>query len=85
MDAKTDRLREVLATYGADPQHWPAVERGTLLSSMAEAPDLAAEAAEIDLVLGRAAPVAIPPGLACAHQGGERRLDAGGSRIHSLG
>jgi hypothetical protein len=64
MNANSDRLKEVLATYGADPVHWPAGERAKLLASMAEAPALAAEAAEIDLVLGRAAMVNVPAHLA---------------------
>jgi hypothetical protein len=64
MNANSERLKEVLATYGADPAHWPVAERSRLLSSMAEVPSLAAEAAEIDLVLARAASLSVPAHLA---------------------
>jgi hypothetical protein len=64
MNANSERLKEVLATYGADPAHWPVAERTRLLSSMAEVPSLAAEAAEIDLVLARAVSLSVPAHLA---------------------
>jgi hypothetical protein len=64
MKMNTERLKAVLATYGADPAHWPVGERAALLGGMNEVPALAAEAAEIDLVLGRAAMVKVPAHLA---------------------
>ena len=64
MNADVERLKEVLATYGADPAHWPLAERDRLLAGMKAAPALAAEAGEIDLVLARAATVTVPPHLA---------------------
>lgn len=64
MNTNSDRLKEVLATYGADPAHWPAGERAALLANLTGAPAQAAEATEIDLVLGQAAMLTVPAHLA---------------------
>jgi hypothetical protein len=49
------RLEEVVASYGADPAHWPAAERNELEEAARKRPDLLAEGREVDRVLARAA------------------------------
>jgi anti-sigma factor RsiW len=59
-----DRLRTIIAAYGAAPARWPADERAAaeaLLARSAEARALLAEAADIDAALDRA--LLTPPQL----------------------
>lgn len=57
-----DRLKELLDTYGADPDRWPLEERIAMLDLLARsetARDLAAQAASLDALLDRA-PLPMP-------------------------
>lgn len=55
-----ERLKEILAAYGADPSRWPAGERAAALELLARSPELEsdrADAARLDAALDAASAV----------------------------
>lgn len=56
---KDNRLDQLLASYGANPAHWPAAERGGASTGQLQA---ATEAREIDHVLSLATTPEVPDG-----------------------
>ena len=58
------RLEQVLESYGADPERWPADDRSGLESLLAESPDARAlrdAAARLDSILDTAGEIPTPP------------------------
>lgn len=57
-----DRLNDVLASYGADPERWPAGERQALLPILQDASAEVTEAKSIDEMLSHASTVSLQVG-----------------------
>jgi hypothetical protein len=68
-----ERLKELLAAYGADPRHWPAAERDSALDLLARVPELQAEVQRtsvLDAALStwpNPAPLRLDPAALAAH------------------
>lgn len=85
IEVARDRLRAVLAAYGADPARWAEGDRE--LVSLLATPDgnldaLLSDARTIDLVLAQASHPVAPPGAAERLSG---RIDDGPGKVVSLG
>ena len=74
----TDRLREILSSYGADPARWPPRDREQLAHLLPQVSSEAAVAAEIDAVLNSASHIIVPGGAEARLM---RRLSAGAGTV----